>query len=240
MTLKPEEQSESRIPYNFFKAAPLVASANFGIGFRSPVYIKAKEKAIPAAVIGGGLLAGYGLLSNLKKQRAVDGLRINKLKDKDDKAFASNYYNSPQYYADNLIREAASITGNPLLDSIPNNDPLDQLGQEKKPQAKYSRVPKTANFFDPVTMSAISLGSMGYGLYNKRRAANEQSDVYEAQKLAALDTIKDKNLRRALINKARGQTIDEETKNQMVDSALNGDIKGLLGTGLKNINWQGM
>ena len=70
-------QPQTRVPYNFFSAAPLVTPANFAfpkIGVRNPFFIK-KEKALPLAAIGGTLVAGYGLLSKLNKQRALDAYK---------------------------------------------------------------------------------------------------------------------------------------------------------------------
>jgi hypothetical protein len=241
-----EQSAQSRVPYNFFSAAPLVAPANFGfpeIGVRNPFFIK-KEKALPLAAVGGTLVAGYGLLSKLNKQRALDAYKVNSLKDKNAQDFAANYFDSPQYHADNLIREAANITGNPLLQGITDN-PLDRLtpaqqaqAQRKKGATKYARGnQEVANFFDPFIAPSLAIGSAAYGIYNKKRAADEQSEVFEAQKLAALDAIKDKQLRRGLLNKAQNRFIDDESKNRIIDSAFRGDIHGALRTGLKRANW---
>jgi hypothetical protein len=291
---------------------------------------------------------------------------VNSLKDKNAQDFAANYFDSPQYHADNLIREAANITGNPLLQGITDN-PLDRLTpaqqaevqkrkgkttrysrgkgktaefmspedaqllygagfvgsgiggaligggvarkltgisredftrqnqefvdelqrfnsltpEEKKlqqgslrdkyyqnlgrtgkylgasmtgglvggtigragyvagtlPLLQYSDNSKIANFFDPFITPIVGLGSAAYGIYNKKRAADEQSEVFEAQKLAALDAIKDKQLRRGLLNKAQNRFIDDESKNRIIDSAFRGDIHGALRTGLKRANW---
>ncbi|UQS94895.1 hypothetical protein Pam2_15 [Pseudanabaena phage Pam2] len=242
-----QQPTRPRVPYNFFSAAPLVAPANFAfpeIGVRNPFYIK-KEKALPLAAVGGTLVAGYGLLSKLNKQRALDAYKVNSLKDKNAQDLAANYFDSPQYHADNLIREAANITGNPLLQSITDN-PLDRLTPSQqqaktKGTARYSRGRgKVANFFDPLITPALALGSTAYGIYNKKKAADEQSEVFEAQKLAALDGIKDKQLRRGLLNKAQNRFIDEDSKNRIIDSALNGDIKSVLRTGLKRANWEAL
>jgi hypothetical protein len=241
-----EQPTQPRVPYNFFSAAPLVAPANFAfpkIGVRNPFFIK-KEKALPLAAIGGTLVAGYGLLSKLNKQRALDAYKVNSLKDKNAQDFAANYFDSPQYHADNLIREAANITGNPLLQGITDN-PLDRLTpaqqaqvQRKKGATKYARGnQEVANFFDPFIAPSLAIGSAAYGIYNKKRAADEQSEVFEAQKLAALDAIKDKQLRRGLLNKAQNRFIDDESKNRIIDSAFRGDIHGALRTGLKRANW---
>jgi hypothetical protein len=239
-----QQSAQPKIPYNFFSAAPLVTPANFAfpkIGVRSPFFIK-KEKALPLAAVGGTLVAGYGLLSKLNKQRALDAYKVNSLKDKNAQDFAANYFDSPQYHADNLIREAANITGNPLLQSITDN-PLDKLAPAQqqvktKGTTRYSRgVNKTANFFDPFIAPSLAIGSAAYGIYNKKKAADEQSEVFEAQKLAALDGIKDKQLRRGLLNKAQNRFIDDESKNRIIDSAFRGDIQGALRTGLKRANW---
>lgn len=363
-----QQPTRPRVPYNFFSAAPLVAPANFSfpkIGVRNPFFIK-KEKTLPLAAIGGTLVAGYGLLSKLNKQRALDAYKINSLKDKNAQDFAANYFDSPQYHADNLIREAANLTGNPLLQGITDN-PLDRLTptqqaevqkgrsktarysrskdktaefmspedaqllygagfvgsgvggaliggsvarklsgiskedfinknkefadelerfnsltpEEKKlqqsslkekyyqnlgrtgkylgasvagslvggtigragyvagtlPFVQYSDKSKTANFFDPLITPSLAVGSTLYGIYNRKKAADQQEEVFEAQKLAALDAIKDKQLRRALIAKAKGDVIDDTSRNRIIDAALNGDVKSVLRTGLKNVNW---
>jgi len=242
-----QQPTQPRVPYNFFSAAPLVTPANFAfpkIGVRNPFYIK-KEKALPLTAIAGTAVAGYGLLSKLNKQRALDAYKVNSLKDKNAQDFAANYFDSPQYHADNLIREAANITGNPLLQGITDN-PLDRLTPSQqqaktKGTARYSRGrDKVANFFDPLITPALALGSTAYGIYNKKKAADEQSEVFEAQKLAALDGIKDKQLRRGLLNKAQNRFIDDDSKNRIIDSALNGDIKSVLRTGLKRANWEAL
>jgi hypothetical protein len=242
-----QQSAQPKIPYNFFSAAPLVAPANFAfpkIGVRSPFFIK-KEKALPLAAVGGTLVAGYSLLSKLNKQRALDAYKVNSLKDKNAQDFAANYFDSPQYHADNLIREAANITGNPLLQGITDN-PLDRLTPAQQQQqvknkgtARYSRgANKTANFFDPFIAPSLAIGSAAYGIYNKKKAADEQSEVFQAQKLAALDGIKDKQLRRGLLNKAQNRFIDDDSKNRIIDSAFRGDIQGALRTGLKRANWE--
>jgi len=242
-----QQSTQPKVPYNFFSAAPLVAPANFAfpkIGVRNPFFVK-KEKALPLAAVGGTLVAGYGLLSKLNKQRALDAYKVNSLKDKNAQDFAANYFDSPQYHADNLIREAANITGNPLLASVTDN-PLDRLTpaqQQAKPKgtAKYSRgTSKTANFFDPFITPSLAIGSAAYGIYNKKKAADEQSEVFEAQKLAALDGIKDKQLRRGLLNKAQNRFIDDDSKNRIIDSVLNGDVRSVLRTGLKRANWEAL
>jgi hypothetical protein len=363
-----QQPTQPRVPYNFFSAAPLVTPANFAlpkIGVRSPFFIK-KEKALPLAAVGGTLVAGYGLLSKLNKQRALDAYKVNSLKDKNAQDFAANYFDSPQYHADNLIREAANITGNPLLQGITDN-PLDRLTpaqqaevqkrkgkstrysrskgkaaefmspedaqllygagfvgsgiggaligsgvarkltgvsredftrqnqefadelqrfnsltpEEKKlqqgslrdkyyqnlgrtgkylgasvagglvggtigragyvaetlPFVQYSDKSKTANFFDPLITPSLAIGGTLYGIYNRKKAADQQEEVFEAQKLAALDAIKDKQLRRALIAQAKGDVIDDRSRNRIIDAALNGDVKSVLRTGLKNVNW---
>ena len=242
-------QPQTRVPYNFFSAAPLVTPANFAfpkIGVRNPFFIK-KEKALPLAAIGGTLVAGYGLLSKLNKQRALDAYKVNSLKDKNAQDFAANYFNSPQYHADNLIREAANITGNPLLQDITDN-PLDRLTpaqqaevQKRKSTARYSRgASKVANFFDPLITPSLAIGGTLYGIYNKKKAAEQQEEVFEAQKLAALGSIKDRSLRQQLLAKAQGQVIDEDSKNRIIDSALNGDVRSVLRTGLKKVNWDAL
>lgn len=242
-----QPQSQARVPYNFFSAAPLSAPANFEIGFRNPFFVKPK-KALPLATVAGGLIGTYGLLSKLNKQRALDAYKVNGLKDKNAQDFAANYFDSPQYHADNLIREAANITGNPLLQGITDN-PLDKLTPAQKAEvqkkkgsmARYSRgAGKVANFFDPFITPMVGLGSAAYGIYNKKKAADEQSEVFEAQKLAALGSIKDKSLRQQLLAKAQGQVIDEDSKNRIIDSALNGDIKSVFRTGLKKVNWDAL
>jgi hypothetical protein len=242
-----QQSAQPKIPYNFFSAAPLVTPANFAfpkIGVRNPFFIK-KEKALPLAAVGGTLVAGYGLLSKLNKQRALDAYKVNSLKDKNAQDFAANYFDSPQYHADNLIREAANITGNPLLQGITDN-PLDRLtpAQQQaktKGTARYSRGhSKIANFFDPFIAPSLAIGSAAYGIYNKKKAADEQSEVFEAQKLAALDGIKDKQLRRGLLNKAQNKFIDDDSKNRIIDSALNGDVRSVLRTGLKRANWEAL
>ena len=242
-------QPQTRVPYNFFSAAPLVTPANFAfpkIGVRNPFFIK-KEKALPLAAVGGTLVAGYGLLSKLNKQRALDAYKVNSLKDKNAQDFAANYFDSPQYHADNLIREAASITGNPLLQGITDN-PLDRLTpaqqaevQKRKSTARYSRgASKVANFFDPLITPSLAIGGKLYGIYNKKKAAEQQEEVFEAQKLAALGSIKDRSLRQQLLAKAQGQVIDEDSKNRIIDSALNGDVRSVLRTGLKKVNWDAL
>ena len=242
-------QPQTRVPYNFFSAAPLVTPANFAfpkIGVRNPFFIK-KEKALPLAAIGGTLVAGYGLLSKLNKQRALDAYKVNSLKDKNAQDFAANYFDSPQYHADNLIREAANITGNPLLQGITDN-PLDRLTpaqqaevQKRKSTARYSRgASKVANFFDPLITPSLAIGGTLYGIYNKKKAAEQQEEVFEAQKLAALGSIKDRSLRQQLLAKAQGQVIDEDSKNRIIDSALNGDVRSVLRTGLKKVNWDAL
>jgi hypothetical protein len=305
-------------------------------------------------------------LSKLNKQRALDAYKVNSLKDKNAQDFAANYFDSPQYHADNLIREAANITGNPLLQGITDN-PLDRLTpaqqaevqkrkgkstrysrskgkaaefmspedaqllygagfvgsgiggaligsgvarkltgvsredftrqnqefadelqrfnsltpEEKKlqqgslrdkyyqnlgrtgkylgasvagglvggtigragyvaetlPFVQYSDKSKTANFFDPLITPSLAIGGTLYGIYNRKKAADQQEEVFEAQKLAALDAIKDKQLRRALIAQAKGDVIDDRSRNRIIDAALNGDVKSVLRTGLKNVNW---
>jgi hypothetical protein len=361
-----QPQTQVRVPYNFFSAAPLVTPANFAfpkIGVRNPFFIK-KEKALPLAAIGGTLVAGYGLLSKLNKQRALDAYKVNSLKDKNAQDFAASYFDSPQYHADNLIREAANITGNPLLQGITDN-PLDRLTpaqqaevqkrkgkttrysrskgkiaefmspedaqllygagylgsgiggallggsvarrltgtsreqfknqnqefvdelqrfnnlspEEKKlqqgslrdkyfqnvgrtgkylgasmagglvggslaregylvgTQLQFNDNSNTANFFDPLITPSLAIGGTLYGIYNRKKAADQQEEVFEAQKLAALDAIKDKQLRRALIAKAKGDVIDDGSRNRIIDAALNGDVKSVLRTGLKNVNW---
>jgi hypothetical protein len=244
-----QPQTQVRVPYNFFSAAPLVTPANFAfpkIGVRNPFFIK-KEKALPLAAIGGTLVAGYGLLSKLNKQRALDAYKVNSLKDKNAQDFAANYFDSPQYHADNLIREAASITGNPLLQGITDN-PLDRLTpaqqaevQKRRGTARYSRgADKVANFFDPLITPSLAIGGTLYGIYNKKKAADQQEEVFEAQKLAALGSIKDRSLRQQLLAKAQGQFIDEDSKNRIIDSALNGDVRSVLRTGLKKVNWDAL
>lgn len=366
-----QQPTQPRVPYNFFSAAPLVTPANFAfpkIGVRNPFFIK-KEKALPLAAVGGTLVAGYGLLSKLNKQRALDAYKVNSLKDKNAQDFAANYFDSPQYHADNLIREAANITGNPLLQGITDN-PLDRLTpaqqaevqkrkgkttrysrakgktaefmspedaqllygagfvgsgiggaligsgvarkltgisredftnqnqafvdelqrfnsltpEEKKlqqgslrekyyqnlgrtgkylgasvagglvggtigragylagtlPLLQYSDNSKTANFFDPLITPSLAIGGTLYGIYNRKKAADQQEEVFEAQKLAALDAIKDKQLRRALIAQAKGDVIDDGSRNRIIDAALNGDVKSVLRTGLKNVNWNAL
>lgn len=239
-------QPQTRVPYNFFSAAPLVTPANFAfpkIGVRNPFFIK-KEKALPLAAIGGTLVAGYGLLSKLNKHRALDAYKVNSLKDKNAQDFAANYFDSPQYHADNLIREAASITGNPLLQGITDN-PLDRLTpaqqaevQKRRGIARYSRgASKVANFFDPIVAPSLAVGGTLYGIYTKKKAAEQQEEVFQAQKLAALDAIKDKQLRRGLLNRAQNTFIDEDSKNRIIDSAFRGDVHGALRTGLKRANW---
>jgi hypothetical protein len=244
-----QPQTQVRVPYNFFSAAPLVTPANFAfpkIGVRNPFFIK-KEKALPLAAIGGTLVAGYGLLSKLNKQRALDAYKVNSLKDKNAQDFAANYFDSPQYHADNLIREAANITGNPLLQGITDN-PLDRLTpaqqaevQKRRGTARYSRgADKVANFFDPLITPSLAIGGTLYGIYNKKKAADQQEEVFEAQKLAALGSIKDRSLRQQLLAKAQGQFIDEDSKNRIIDSALNGDVRSVLRTGLKKVNWDAL
>jgi len=236
------QRRQAKVPYNFFSASPLVASANFEIGWRNPFFVK-KEKALPLAAVAGGLIGTYGLLSKLNKQRALDAYKINGFKDKNAQDFASSYFDSPQYHADNLIREAANITGNPLLQGITDN-PLDRLATaqpKKKSSTSYCRgSSRTANFFDPFITPAMALGSTAYGIYNKKKAADQQEEVFEAQKLAALGSITDKSLRSQLLAKAQGQVIDDYSRNRIIDSALNGDMKSAFRTGLKKVNWDSL
>lgn len=236
------QRRQAKVPYNFFSASPSVASANFEIGWRNPFFVK-KEKALPLAAVAGGLIGTYGLLSKLNKQRALDAYKINGFKDKNAQDFASSYFDSPQYHADNLIREAANITGNPLLQGITDN-PLDRLATaqpKKKGSTSYCRgSSRTANFFDPFITPAMALGSTAYGIYNKKKAADQQEEVFEAQKLAALGSITDKSLRSQLLAKAQGQVIDDYSRNRIIDSALNGDMKSAFRTGLKKVNWDSL
>ena len=99
---------------------------------------------------------------------------------------------------------------------------------------------KNAEFFDPFITPTLAVGGTLYGIYNRKKAADQQTEVVEAQKLAALDGIKDSGLRRALISQARGEVIDDYTKNRMVNAAVDGDFRSLAKIGLKKINWDNL
>jgi hypothetical protein len=113
--------------------------------------------------------------------------------------------------------------------------------QKRRGTARYSRgADKVANFFDPLITPSLAIGGTLYGIYNKKKAADQQEEVFEAQKLAALGSIKDRSLRQQLLAKAQGQFIDEDSKNRIIDSALNGDVRSVLRTGLKKVNWDAL
>jgi hypothetical protein len=241
-----EKELQPRLGYNHFNAS--VKQAEFIFGRPKPQGVDWKKGA--AVAVGG-----YGLLSGLNKKRNEDALRINKIKDKEDRAAALDYYNSAQYNVDNVISNVPTALGlsnivpdtlaHPLIAPAPHNKEEEEI-ERKKPkwtnyrtQAVYSK-PKskqTADFFLPLIVPAISIAGAGYGLYRRKKEAKKKDEILEAEKLAALDRIQDPELRAGLLSKARGQLIDDTSRAQLVDSALNGDYKSALGIGLKKVNF---
>jgi hypothetical protein len=237
-----EQELQPRLGYNHFNSS--AKQANFFFGRPKPQGVDLKKAA--AVAVGG-----YGLLSGLNKKRNEDALRINKLKDKEDRAAALDYYNSAQYNIDNVISNVPTALGlsnivpetlaHPLIAPTPDTE---KEKRDNKPrwtnyrtQAAYSHPKATADFFLPLVAPVIGIAGAGYGLYRRKKEAQKKDEVLEAEKLAALDRIKDPELRAGLISKARGQIIDDTSRTQLVDSALSGDYKSALGIGLKKINF---
>lgn len=239
----PERELQPRLGYNHFNSP--AKQAEFIFGRPKPQGLDWRKGA--AVAVGG-----YGLLSGLNKKRNEDALRINKIKDKEDRAAALDYYNSLQYNVDNVITNVPTALGlsNIVPDTLahPLIAPAPEPEKEKrnKPrwtnyrtQAAYSQPePKqSADFFLPLIAPVIGIAGAGYGLYRRKKEAQKKDEVLEAEKLAALDRIKDPELRAGLLSKARGQLIDDTSRSQLVDSALSGDYKSALGIGLKKINF---
>ena len=241
----PVQELQPRLGYNYFNKSNS-KQANFLFGRKPEPSLDWKN----IAAVGVG---GYGLLSGLNKKRNEDALKINKIKDKEEREAALNYYNSAQYNVDNVISNVPTALGlsnivpdtlaHPLITPAP---PVKEEEKRDKPrwtnyrtQAAYSSYnPKqSADFFLPLVAPAIGIVGAGYGLYRKKKEAQKKDEILEAEKLAALDRIKDPELRAGLLSKARGQLIDDNSRAQLVDSALNGDYKSALGIGLKKINF---
>lgn len=241
----PVQELQPRLGYNYFNKSSS-NQANFLFGRKPEPTVNWKK----VAAVGVG---GYGLLSGLNKKRNEDALKINKIKDKEEREAALNYYNSAQYNVDNVISNVPTALGlsnivpdtlaHPLITPAP---PVKEEEKRDKPrwtnyrtQAAYlSYNPKqSADFFLPLVAPAIGIVGAGYGLYRKKKEAQKKDEILEAEKLAALDRIKDPELRAGLLSKARGQLIDDNSRAQLVDSALNGDYKSALGIGLKKINF---
>jgi hypothetical protein len=236
-----EKELQPRLGYNHFNASS--KQAEFIFGRPKPQGVDWKKGA--AVAVGG-----YGLLAGLNKKRNDDALRINKIKDKEDRAAALDYYNSAQYNVDNVISNVPTALG--LSNIVPETlahpliAPAPEIEKDKrdKPrwtnyrtQAAYSNSKQTANFFLPLIAPVIGIAGAGYGLYRRKKEAQKKDEVLEAEKLAALDRIQDPELRAGLLSKARGQLIDDTSRTQLVDSALSGDYKTALGIGLKKINF---
>ncbi|MCA2594088.1 MAG: hypothetical protein IM526_02855 [Microcystis sp. M38BS1] len=240
-----EKELQPRLGYNHFNAPD--KQANFFFGRPKPQGVDWKKGA--AVAVGG-----YGLLSGLNKKRNDDALRINKIKDKEDRAAALDYYNSAQYNVDNVISNIPTALGlsnivpdtltHPLIAPTPATK--EEEKRDNKPrwtnyrtQAAYSKPePKqSADFFLPLIAPVIGIVGAGYGLYRKKKEAQKKDEILQAEKLAALDRIQDPELRAGLLSKARGQLIDDTSRTQLVDSALSGDYKSALGIGLKKINF---
>jgi hypothetical protein len=243
---KPESNElQPQLGHNYFNAPS--KQAEFMFGSKPKPSLDWKK----AAAIGVG---GYGLLAGLNKKRNEDALKINKIKDKAERAAALDYYNSLQYNVDNVITNVPTALGlsnvvpdtlaHPLVAPAPSTSEEDK--KKNKPrwtnyrtQAAYSQ-PKSkqsADFFLPLVAPVIGIAGAGYGLYRKKKEAEKKDEILQAEKLAALDRIKDKELRAGLLSKARGQLIDDTSRTQLVDSALSGDYKTALGIGLKKINF---
>jgi hypothetical protein len=236
---KPESNElQPQLGYNYFNAPN--KQAEFMFGSKPKPSLDWKK----AAAIGVG---GYGLLAGLNKKRNEDALKINKIKDKAERAAALDYYNSLQYNVDNVITNVPTALG--LSNVVPDTlahpliapAPEAEKGKRDKPkwtnyrtQAAYSNPKQSANFF---LVPAISIVGAGYGLYRRKKEAQKKDEVLEAEKLAALDRIQDPELRAGLLSKARGQLIDDSSRAQLVDSALSGDYKTALGIGLKKVNF---
>jgi hypothetical protein len=236
---KPESNElQPQLGYNYFNAPN--KQAEFIFGSKPKPSLDWKK----AAAIGVG---GYGLLAGLNKKRNEDALKINKIKDKAERAAALDYYNSLQYNVDNVITNVPTALG--LSNVVPDTlahpliapAPEAEKGKRDKPkwtnyrtQAAYSNPKQSANFF---IVPAISIVGAGYGLYRRKKEAQKKDEVLEAEKLAALDRIQDPELRAGLLSKARGQLIDDSSRAQLVDSALSGDYKTALGIGLKKVNF---
>lgn len=239
---KPESNElQPQLGYNYFNAPN--KQAEFIFGSKPKPSLDWKK----AAAIGVG---GYGLLAGLNKKRNEDALKINKIKDKAERAAALDYYNSLQYNVDNVITNVPTALG--LSNVVPDTlahpliapAPEAEKGKRDKPkwtnyrtQAAYSNPKQSANFFLPLIVPAISIVGAGYGLYRRKKEAQKKDEVLEAEKLAALDRIQDPELRAGLLSKARGQLIDDSSRAQLVDSALSGDYKTALGIGLKKVNF---
>jgi hypothetical protein len=239
---KPESNElQPQLGHNYFNAPN--KQAEFMFGSKPKPSLDWKK----AAAIGVG---GYGLLAGLNKKRNEDALKINKIKDKAERAAALDYYNSLQYNVDNVITNVPTALG--LSNVVPDTlahpliapAPEAEKGKRDKPkwtnyrtQAAYSNPKQSANFFLPLIVPAISIVGAGYGLYRRKKEAQKKDEVLEAEKLAALDRIQDPELRAGLLSKARGQLIDDSSRAQLVDSALSGDYKTALGIGLKKVNF---
>jgi hypothetical protein len=243
---KPESNElQPQLSHNYFNAPN--KQSEFMFGSKPKPSLDWKK----AAAIGVG---GYGLLAGLNKKRNEDALKINKIKDKAERAAALDYYNSLQYNVDNVITNVPTALGlsnvvpdtlaHPLVAPAPTTSEEDK--KKNKPrwtnyrtQAAYSQhTPKqSADFFLPLVAPVIGIAGAGYGLYRKKKEAEKKDEILQAEKLAALDRIKDKELRAGLLSKARGQLIDDTSRSQLVDSALSGDYKTALGIGLKKINF---
>ena len=241
----PVQELQPRLGYNYFNKSNS-KQANFLFGRKPEPSLDWRK----VAAVGVG---GYGLLSGLNKKRNEDALKINKIKDKAEREAALNYYNSAQYNVDNVISNVPNALGlsnivpdtlaHPLIAPAPATK--EEEKRDNKPrwtnyrtQAVYSQSSsnKNANFFLPLVAPAIGIVGAGYGLYRKKKEAEKKDEILQAEKLAALDRIKDKELRAGLLSKARGQLIDDTSRSQLVDSALSGDYKTALGIGLKKIN----
>ncbi len=241
---QPEQELQPRLGYNHFNSS--AKQANFFFGRPKPQGVDLRKAA--AIAVGG-----YGLLSGLNKKRNDDALKINKLKDKEERAAALDYYNSAQYNIDNVISNVPTALGlsnivpetlaHPLIAPTPNTE---KEKRDNKPrwtnyrtQAAYSKpkLKQSADFFLPFIAPVIGIAGAGYGLYRRKKEAAKKDEILEAEKLAALDRIQDPELRAGLLSKARGQVIDDGSRAQLVDAALDGDYKTALGVGLKKINF---
>ena len=248
---QPEQELQPRLGYNYFNKS-VSSQANFsflGLGRKPEPQGGGWKKA---AAIGVG---GYGLLAGINKKRNEDALRINKIKDKEDRAAALDYYNSAQYNVDNLLSNVPIALGlsrvvpdtlaHPLIAPAPDTKEKEEKKDNKprwtnyRTQAAYSKPePKqNADFFLPLIVPALSIAGASYGLYRRRKEAQKKDEILQAEQLAALDRIQDPELRSGLLSKARGQLIDDTSRSQLVDSALSGDYKSALGIGLKKINF---
>ena len=238
-----ESELQPRLGHNYFNAPN--KQANFFFGRPKPQGVDWKKGA--AVAVGG-----YGLLSGLNKKRNDDALKINKIKDKDERTAALDYYNSAQYNVDNVISNVPTALGlsniipdslaHPLIAPTPSNSDEDKKANKPRwtnyrTQAAYSKTQPTANFFLPLIAPVIGIAGAGYGLYRRKKEAQKKDEIMQAEQLAALDRIQDPELRAGLLSKARGQLIDDSSRTQLVDSALNGDYKSALSIGLKKINF---